>query len=121
MIMKVFTTHLNQNLIVKMIKIKIKKPQQSNNIDTKPPKVSDYLKSLSQKAKDLMDEIKEADSEIDDYKLLFIGSNKEKFNFNIFRKPLNFLSAIYNGEITLKRAEILQRDLDKKKYRKAKI
>ena len=54
-----------------------------------------------------MDEIKEADSEIDDYKLLFIGSNKEKFNFNIFRKPLNFLSAIYNGEITLKRAEIL--------------
>ena len=61
-----------------------------------------------------MDEIKEADSEIDDYKLLFIGSNKEKFNFNIFRKPLNFLSAIYNGEITLKRAEILQGDLDKK-------
>ena len=61
-----------------------------------------------------MDEIVEADSEIDDYKLLFIGSNKEKFNFNIFRKPLNFLSAIYNGEITLKRAEILQGDLDKK-------
>ena len=114
MIMKVFTTHLNQNLIVKMINIKIKEPQQSNNIDTKPPKVSDYLKSLSQKAKDLMDEIKEADSEIDDYKLLFIGSNKEKFNFNIFRKSLNFLSAIYNGEITLKRAEILQGDLDKK-------
>ena len=61
-----------------------------------------------------MDEIEEADSEIDDYKLLFIGSNKEKFNFNIFRKPLNFLSSIYNGEITLKRAEILQGDLDKK-------
>ena len=91
-----------------------KKSQQNNNIDTKPPKVSDYLKSLSQKAKDLMDEIEEADSEIDDYKLLFIGSNKEKFNFNIFRKPLNFLSSIYNGEITLKRAEILQGDLDKK-------
>ena len=68
-----------------------------------------------------MDEIKEADSEIDDYKLLFIGSNKEKFNFNIFRKPLNFLSAIYNGEITLKRAEILQRDLDKKKIEKLKF
>ena len=91
-----------------------KKSQQNNNIDTKPPKVSDYLKSLSQKAKDLMDEIEEADSEIDDYKLLFIGSNKEIFNFNIFRKPLNFLSSIYNGEITLKRAEILQGDLDKK-------
>ena len=60
-----------------MIKIKTKKPQRNNNIDTKPPKVSDYLKSISQKAKDLMDEIEEADSEIDDYKLLFIGSNKE--------------------------------------------
>ena len=29
-----------------------------------------------------------------------------KFNFNIFKMPLNFLSAIYNGEITLKEAEI---------------
>ena len=61
-----------------------------------------------------MNEIEDADDDIDVYKLVFIGSNKEKFNFNIFRKPFNFLSAIYNGEITLKRAEILQRDLDKK-------
>ena len=29
----------------------------------------------------------------------------EKFNFNIFKKPLNFISAIYNGEISLKEAE----------------
>ena len=29
--------------------------QQNNNIDTKPPNVFNYLKSLSQKAKDLMD------------------------------------------------------------------
>ena len=36
---------------------------------------------------------------------IFIGSNKEKFSFNIFRKPLNFISAIYNGEISLKEAE----------------
>ena len=27
--------------------------------------------------------------------------------------PLNFLSAIYNGEISLKEAEIKQRDLEK--------
>ena len=35
------------------------------------------------------------------------------------RMPLNFLSAIYNGEITLKESEIKQRDL--KKNREAKI
>ena len=42
-------------------------------------------------------------------------SNKKQFNFNTFNKPLNFISAIYNGEISLKEAEIKQRDLDKKK------
>ena len=48
---KVFTTHLDHNLIVNMIKTRIKK-QQNNNIDTKPPNVFDYLKRLSQEAKD---------------------------------------------------------------------
>ena len=37
----------------------------------------------------------------------FIGSMKEKFN-------LNFLLDIVNGKITLKKAEINQRDLNKK-------
>ena len=37
----------------------------------------------------------------------FIGSMKEKFN-------LNFLLNIFNGKITLKKAEIKQRDLNKK-------
>ena len=37
-----------------------------------------YLKSLSQEAKNLMDEIEDADDDIDDGKLLFIGSNKKK-------------------------------------------
>ena len=99
MIMKVFTTHLNQNLMMKMINNKIKN-QQNNNIGTKPPNVFNYLKSLSPEAKYLMDEIEDADDDIDYGKLLFIGSNKEKFNFNTFRKPLNFISAIYNGEIS---------------------
>ena len=57
--MKVFTTHLDQNLMIKMINIK--KQQQNNNTDTKPPNVFDYLKSWSEKAKDLMDEIEDAD------------------------------------------------------------
>ena len=61
-----------------------------------------------------MNEIEETDNHIDDYKLLFISRNKEKFNFNIFRVPINILSEIYNGEISLKEAEIFQRKIEKK-------
>ena len=93
---------------------KYKKTQQSNKIDTKQPNVFDYLKSLSQEAKKLMDEIEDANDDIDIYKLVFIGSNKKKLNFNNFKMPLNFLSVIYNGEISLKEAEISQRNLEKK-------
>ena len=39
---------------------------------------------------------------------------KKKFNCNTFKKPSNFLSAIYNGEILLKEAEINQRNLEEK-------
>ena len=91
-----------------------KKTQQNNNIDTKRLNVFNYLKSSSQKAENLMDEIKDADDDIDDGKLLFIGSNKEKFNFNTFNKPLNFILAIYNGEILLKEAEFKQGNSEKK-------
>ena len=95
---------------------KYKKNQQNNNIDTKPPNIFNYLKSLSQEAKDLMDEIENANDDIDDGKLLFIGSDKEKFNFNTFRKPLNFISTIYNGKTSLKEAKIFQKHLEKKIY-----
>ena len=91
-----------------------KQQQNNNNIDTKPSNVLNYLKSLSQKANDLMDEIEEANDDIDNNKLLFIGSNKEKINFNIFGTPLNLLLDILNGKITLKKAEINQRDLNEK-------
>ena len=90
-----------------------KQQQNNNNIGTKSPNVFNYLKGLSHKTKDLMDEIEDANDNIDDGKLLFIGNNKEKVNFNIFRRPLSFLSAIYNGEISLKEAEIKQRNLEK--------
>ena len=73
----------------------------------------DYLKSLSEEAKDLMDEMKDTDDETDKYKFVFIGNNREKFNFNTSRMPLNFLSDISNGEISLKEAEVTQRDLEK--------
>ena len=56
------------------------KKQQTNNIDTKPPNVFNYLKSLSQEANDLIDEIKD-DDDIDNSELLFIASSNETFNF----------------------------------------
>ena len=66
------------------MKIRIKK--QNKDIGLKPLRywfktVFDYLKSLSQKAKDLMDEIENADKDIANNKLLFIDSNKKKFDF----------------------------------------
>ena len=61
-----------------------------------------------------MDEIGKDDDDIDINKLAFIGSNQEKFNFNTFRMPLNFLQDIYNGKISLKEIEFKQRDLEKK-------
>ena len=60
-----------------------------------------------------MDEIAGDYDDIDTNKLVFIGINKEKFNFNTFDMPLNFLSNIYNGKISLKEAEFKQRDLEK--------
>ena len=52
-----------------------------------------------------MDEIEDADDDINDGKVLFTGSNKEKFNFSTFNKPLNFILAISNGEVSLKETE----------------
>ena len=99
--MKVFTTHLDHSLIVNMMKIRIKK-QQNKDIGLNLLNAFDYLKSLSQEAKDFMDEIEDVNKDINVKKLVFVGSNKEKFNFNKFRMPLNFLPAISNGQITLK-------------------
>ena len=61
-----------------------------------------------------MDEIEEANDDIGDGKLLFIGINKEKFNFHTCKRPLHFISTIYNGEMSLKEAKFKQRDLQKK-------
>ena len=60
-----------------------KKNQKNNNIDTKPPIIFDYLKSLSQEENDLMDEIEDANDDIDNGELLFIGDNKENFKINV--------------------------------------
>ena len=62
-----------------------------------------------------MDEIEDENDEIDYDKLSFIGINREKFNFNTFDTLLNFLLDIFNGKITLKKAEFKQLDLENKK------
>ena len=59
----------------------------------------------------MIDEIEVVNKDINPKKLAFIGSNRERFNFNKFKMPLNFLSSIYNGQTTLKEAEFLQKDL----------
>ena len=61
-----------------------------------------------------MDELEDGNDDIDDGQLLFIVSNNKRFNFNIFNKPLNFISAIGNGKISLKEAKFKQRNLEKK-------
>ena len=79
--MKVFTTHLDQNLmrkIIKMINNIKKEKQQNNNIDTKPPNVFNYLKSLSQEAKDLMDDKDDANDDIDDGKCFLLVITEKK-------------------------------------------
>ena len=85
-----------------------RKTQEKNIIDTKQLNVFDYLKSLTQEAEDLMEEIKDVVKDIDIYKLVFIGSNKEKFDFNHFEMPLNSLLKFYNGQITLKRQKFIK-------------
>ena len=49
------------------IKMKMKKNNDNNSIDTKLSNVFNYLKSLSQEARDLMDEIEDVDHDIDKY------------------------------------------------------
>ena len=67
------------------------KKKKQQNIGSIPLIVSNYLKILSQEIKDLMDEIEDANDDIDYNKLPFMGSSKEKFNFNISSMPLNLL------------------------------
>ena len=96
-----------------MIKIRTKK-QSNINIDLKLPNVFNWLKTLSQEAKDVIDIIEDADNDVDNNKLPFIGSNKEKINFNIFSMPLNLLLDFFNGKITLTKTEINEWDLNEK-------
>ena len=79
--------------------------------------VFDYLKGLSQEAKDLMTEVENTEDDLDKEKPIFVGKNREKFNFSTFKSPLYFFKNIYHCKITLKKAEVLQESLNKKMKR----
>ena len=53
------------------------------NVGSIPLIVSNYLKSLSQEAKDLMDEIEDANNDIDDNKLLFLVVTKKNLTLTL--------------------------------------
>ena len=65
----------------------------------------------------MIDEIEDVDGDINNGKLLFIGDNKENFNFNTFNMPLNFLLDIYTRKISLKEAEFNKRNLERNNRR----
>ena len=48
------------------------------------------LNGLSQEAKDLMIEVEDTEDDLDQEKLIFVGKNREKFNFSTFKKPFFF-------------------------------
>ena len=60
-----------------------------------------------------MDKIEDPDDDINVYTPVFVGSNKDKFNFDTFNMQLHFLSNIYNCKISLKEADFKQKDLEK--------
>ena len=95
---KMFNTGLDkkekdkkEGLFKRLKNIEKAKKKKQQNIGSVPLVVSNYLKILSQEIKDLMDEIEDANDDIDYNKLPFMGSSKEKFNFNISSMPLNLL------------------------------
>ena len=86
----------------------MKRLKKQQNLGSIPLIVWNYLKSLSQEGKDLIDEIEDANNDIDYNKRFFIGSNKEKFNCNTFSTQLNFLLDIFNDKITLKKQKLIK-------------
>ena len=61
------------------------KKQQNKDIGSKPLNAFNYLKSLSQQAKDLMDETEKANKDIDYNKLLFTVSNRRNLTLKLIR------------------------------------
>ena len=64
-----------------------------------------FFSGLSPETKQLMNEIKEEERDIDPKKLVCTKSDRKIFNFNTFKPSLKFASSIYDGKITLEEAK----------------
>ena len=59
-----------------------------------------------------MIELEDAEDDLDKEKLMFVGSNGEKFNFNPFKTLPDFLSNTYHGKITFKKSRNASRKFE---------
>ena len=66
-----------------------------------------FFSELNSEAKELLDELRKEKNSIDSKRLACVKSEGTIFNFNVFRRSLDFASDIYNGKISLEKAKIL--------------
>ena len=74
---------------------------KSINRYSKALKVINFFGKLSPEAKELMNEIREVENDIDSEKLVCAKSGKKSFNFNVFKLLFKFSANIYDGKIIL--------------------
>ena len=75
------------------------------NTDSKSLKTINFFGKLSPEAKELMNEIREVENDIDPENLVCAKSGKKSFNFNIFRLLFKFAANIYDGKTKLEEAK----------------
>ena len=86
---------------------------KSINVGLKPLKTTSFFRTLSVKAKELMNKIKVIDDWLEtNAQLIFTKTDgKTKYNFSKFTFPLKFASKIYNYDLTLQEAQDNQQEL----------
>ena len=82
------------------------------NIGSKPLKTSSFFSAISEKAKQLMNEIKVIDDWLETAQCICTKTDgKTKYDFNKFVLPLKFATKIYGHDLTLQEAEDDQQKL----------
>ena len=87
-----------------------KQLEEINNIktDLKLSKMIDFLSTINEKTKKIMESIKK----IDDWLVCTKTDGKMKYDFNNFTFPLKFASKIYRHDLTLQEAKNDQQELE---------
>ena len=82
------------------------------NIGSKPLNTSSFFSTISEKAKELMNEIKVIDDWLETAQRICTKTDgKTKYDFNKFVLPLKFATKIYRHDLTLQEAEDDQQKL----------